>query len=134
MKIATRAVLLILFCFGLGFSKQNKSAKERISYEPGVLVIKLKGGSTVKNQIDHAAAFSYIESKYNVSKPERVFTTREAKKKAGEEELERIYTLRVPTPADLELLAQKIAQHQRCLRRERAGGHQFATALPARSG
>ncbi|MBI2429805.1 MAG: S8 family serine peptidase, partial [Ignavibacteriales bacterium] len=110
LQKSTSIILFLIIIFGLGFSKQTKSAKEKILYEPGVLVIKLKGAVPTGGQIDRAAAFSYFESKYNVSKPELVFSTRSVKKMKGEKELERIYTMRVSTPTDLEILAQKIAQ------------------------
>ncbi|MEW6061311.1 MAG: S8 family serine peptidase [Bacteroidota bacterium] len=111
MSIAHRILLMMLLgtVIGLGFAKQNKNNSTKERYEPGVLVIKLKQVSTAQEQIDHAAAFSYIQSKYNASKPERVFTTNPGKKMLGEDDLERIYTIQVSTPTDLEVLAQKIA-------------------------
>lgn len=101
-----------LICVIMGSVVMAKQAQpnKNYKYEPGVVVVKLKGVSSSAQSINRAETFSLLQSKYGVSVPRKVFSTSPTKERKGEDELERIYTLRVSTPTDIEALVQKLEQ------------------------
>jgi len=107
-----KSIVQVLMCvavFSVAIAKQSKPGKN-YKYEPGVVIVKLKGVSSSAQPINKAQTFSHLQSKYGVSVPQKVFSTSPTKQRNGEDELERIYTVRVSTPTDIEALVQKLEQ------------------------
>lgn len=107
-----KSIVYLVLCFAVlstAVAKQSKTGKN-LKYEPGVVVVKLKGMSSAAQPINRTAVFSMLQSKYGMTTPQKVFSTSPRSLKKGVEELEKIYTLRVSAPTDIEALAQKLEQ------------------------